>query len=270
MISELAKDDIEQLRADGLNPSVADIIRLNALALKYDRARGRNAGDSMYTMPRVAILSDTLYLREPTIGHDIWLDAVGQHSRHDYQTVFALRAYALSRPYDELPDPHNRKAVTDAVEAFLDTLAPFTEEQVFTALNYVQNGLHSEDDEYPPVTAEEGEADPDREDWSECVSLGALRHGLAVMTGLTLADAKSMTRAELDLMVRRALLLQGHDIVGKGEFELGNYYRALHEVRDRLENSRSTDGRGSGVASTPVPSTSPRTTNHESRDTNHG
>lgn len=234
MTSEMAREDIEQMWADGLHPTVADIIRLNALGLKCERAKARHAGDEIYIMPRVAILRDGIYFRQPTIGHEIWLDAVAQHSSGDYQTAFALDAFALSRPPDDLPDPHNANAVKEAVEAFLATLSPFTEAQVLAALRYVQNGLSNESGEYPPMPPSADDADADREDWEECVSLGVLRNSLAILTGLTVADARRMTRDELDMMRRRALMLHGVDVAGKGDYELGNYYHARQEIIARI------------------------------------
>lgn len=233
MVSKMAQDNIEEMWAAGLKPTVADIIHLNALGLKCERAKARNAGDEIYIMPRVAVLSEGIYFRQPTIGHEIWLAAVAQYSTGGYQTAFALDAFALSRPADDLPAPHDCKAVTSAVEAFLATLSPFTEEQVLTALNYVQTGLHSEDGEYPPVAddADGGE----HEDWEECVALGVMRDSLAVLTGLTVADARRMTRDELDMMRRRALMIHNVDVAGKGEYEQGGYYAAKAKIIERLQ-----------------------------------
>lgn len=74
MTSEMAVEDIEQMQAEGLKPTVKDIIRLNALALKYERAKSRNAGNTMYLMPRVAFIDDKTWFRQPTIGHELWFD----------------------------------------------------------------------------------------------------------------------------------------------------------------------------------------------------
>lgn len=76
MTSEMAVEDIEQMQADGLKPTVKDIIRLNALALKYERAKSRNADNSLYLMPRVAAIDSKHVFRQPTIGHEIWFDKV--------------------------------------------------------------------------------------------------------------------------------------------------------------------------------------------------
>ncbi len=129
MTSEMAVEDIEQLQAEGLKPTVKDIIRLNALALKYERAKSKNISDSVYTLPRVAFLDEKTYFRQPTIGHEIWLDQV-EHviDRKDYQTVFAVHSYALSRNEDELCDPLSKSEVTAAVQKFLPTLSSFTED----------------------------------------------------------------------------------------------------------------------------------------------
>ena len=76
MTSKMAIEDIEQMQAEGLKPTVKDIIRLNALAMKFERAKSKNAGSSIYLLPRVAFISDKVWFRQPTIGHEIWLSKV--------------------------------------------------------------------------------------------------------------------------------------------------------------------------------------------------
>ena len=54
MISHTAKEDIEAMEADGLRPSVSDIIRLNALGLRLERSAF--SAQSLFCLPRVAYL----------------------------------------------------------------------------------------------------------------------------------------------------------------------------------------------------------------------
>lgn len=74
MVSEMAMEDIEQMKREGLEPTPRDIIRLNALALKYERAKSKDVGMSLYQLPRVAFIDSKTWFRQPTIGHEIWFD----------------------------------------------------------------------------------------------------------------------------------------------------------------------------------------------------
>ena len=104
-------------------------------------------------------------------------------------------------------------------------------------MRYVKNGMRSEDCEFPSYSKpkSEDEEDPDKaEDWEECVALGTLREAQPIMFGLTVAEAKKMTRDELLMAMQRAYLVHGFGGSGKGEYELGNYYRTVDEIKNRL------------------------------------
>lgn len=206
----MAVEDIEQMQADGLKPTVKDIIRLNALALKYERAKSRNADNSIYLLPRVAYIDSKHFFRQPSIGHEIWFDKVSQVADYGYQTTFALHAYALSRECDQLCDPYDRERLIEEVRKFLESVKHSTEDQIFAALNYVQNGLYSDSCEYPAYAkAKEDEDAGEVEDWRECVAIGVLHEAQSILYGVTAAEAMKMTRAELDSVIHRAYAAQG-------------------------------------------------------------
>lgn len=242
MTSEMAVEDIEQMQAEGLKPTVKDIIRLNALALKYERAKSRNADNSIYLMPRIAFIDSKHFFRQPTIGHEIWFDKVSQVADYGYQTTFALRAYALSRDCDELCDPYDREKLVEEVEKFLDSVKHSTEDQIFAALNYVQNGLYSDSCEYP-APAKDDKEDNEVEDWRECIAIGTLHEAQTILYGVSAAEAMKMTRPELDTVIHRAYAVQGLSGEKSGNYELGCYYRTLDDIRIRLEkeNKESED-----------------------------
>ena len=69
MISTIAIADIKATISSGVKLTPEEIIRLNALGLKYDYAQ---SGAELRIMPRLAWLGDVAF-REPTIGHEIWM-----------------------------------------------------------------------------------------------------------------------------------------------------------------------------------------------------
>ena len=115
----------------------------------------------------------------------------------NYGTALAVRAYALSRDWSELPPPQDKEAVKEAVDAFLATLHDYTEEQVFAALEYVESGITETEGEYGTPPKKDGSED-ELEDWGFCISLGVLNKARAVLWGVTEAEAKGMTRQQLE------------------------------------------------------------------------
>ena len=104
MTSELAKADIEEMWDEGLKPTVEDIVRLNALALKLEGARKKCAADSTEYLPRAAAISESVTFRQPTIGHEIWMEKVERFvEKGDCQSLLAVRAFALSRSLKSFP-----------------------------------------------------------------------------------------------------------------------------------------------------------------------
>ncbi len=108
---------------------------------------------------------------------------------------------------------------------------------MFAALNYAQNDLRSEANEYSSPAQEEKD-DEDEEDWDACVALGTLREAQAILYGITVAEAKKMTRQHLHDVVRRAYMINGIKLENSGDYELGCYYRTLDDIRKRLENEK--------------------------------
>ena len=95
MVSEMAMEDVEALRAAGGDVSPRDVVRLNALGLKVERAA--HAPD-FAAVPRTAELCGLVF-REPTIAAEAWMEeACGVFDDEDWQTVLLLRALSLSKP----------------------------------------------------------------------------------------------------------------------------------------------------------------------------
>ena len=235
----MAIEDIESMKRDGLEPTPRDIVRLNALALKHERAKSRNALTSMWYLPRVAAISADKWFRQPTIGHEIWISRVSEWiDMLNYGTSIAVYAYALSRDWSELPPPEDRDAVSSAIKANLDSMGDFTEEQVAAALKYVQTGLTQDVGEYGEQPHDDTQPDPDEEDWGLCISLGVLNKAKAVLWGVTETEAKGMTREQLEDVIEKSYRF--HDVPNDftGKMELGEYYRTLDAIRGRLEKER--------------------------------
>lgn len=112
MVSKTAQADIEDMWDAGLKPTFHDIIRLNALALEVERIK---SGFSLSELPRVSFLGEVVF-REPTIGSEMWLTSASRlFDSDDMETFMILRAFSLSMPQSELPDPIDQKTVLEAI-----------------------------------------------------------------------------------------------------------------------------------------------------------
>lgn len=233
MISRMAMTDIETLRAEGLDVSPRDIVRLNALGLKVERA-ARAA--EFVAVPRLAFLGDISF-REPTIGDEEWLAIVGQSfNLEDGETETLVLAACLSTPFAELPDPRDRRAVMKLLKRFRKGPARrYTRAQLDAALEYAMYGNDATTGEAaPPKEDEEKEGDEKPE--AQPLWVGALRDGIALRLG-TAAELRSLTPSQLHALVQyRFELKLGKPADAAQNTALGEYCRTLDAVRARRES----------------------------------
>lgn len=239
MISELAKDDIEQLRADGLNPSVADIIRLNALALKVEFSP---LCAERFALPRVAFLGK-LSFREPTIGHAIWIDSVAAYCDDNLDTRVSIEAFALTRQPTELPDAADREAVRKAVDEFVrKDLAPFTYAQIRCAMTYAKHGTDATALEYPVPPPD---APKIEEDIPMSIGAGVLLDVAAMGLGATIREIMSLTQSRARLLQDMGLRKNGVNIQKNQKTNAqGDYFATLESIRARLTKEKESKENG--------------------------
>ena len=61
----------------------------------------------------------------------------------------------------------------------------------------------------------------------------------AVLWGVTEAEAKNMTRQQLEDVIERSYAYHGMDCDDAGKYELASYNRTLDKVRERLEAEKA-------------------------------
>jgi hypothetical protein len=241
MKSRMAMEDCRAMLADGLNLQPEDIVRLNALALAFERAKGKSPA-SPFALPRVAAIAEGVWFREPTIGHELWLAKAERWANaDDFQTLLALNAYALSRDPAALPDGDDRDTCRAEVEKFVKSLSGFMTDQILAAIDYARSGLDETAHESPAPAHRRNEPEPDdvdNPDIRECVAVGVLRSGQAALLGVSEADLLRMTRREADAVIRLAYAAHKIPLEGAENDALRDYYRTLDEIRERLERER--------------------------------
>ena len=237
MVADFVIEDIEDIERDtGRRVPSREVVRLNALGLRGKAAENKNAATCLSYLPRVAAIAPGVFFRQPTIGHEIWLEKVEQIAADEYETILAVRAFALSRPPSALPDPNDLDALKAAMDEFAVKYADFTRDQIFAALDYVVRGANPCRGENPPAVKADGERLPDGtegEDWKECVALGVLRDAQAVLWGIDQRELEAMTRQQVERLTREAYFFHGVDTTSHNY--MADYQAARDEVRAKLE-----------------------------------
>lgn len=248
MVSRLAKADIEKLHSKGVELTVDEIVRLNALGCKVEYS---NDGIDIFTMPRCAFLGDICF-REATLGHELWMREVGRWMDidDDIDTMILVRAFTLSKPQDELPDPLDVKKVKKQMDDFFKSdLSKFTPRQVVACLNYVALGddpnaneyaikTNEDDDEVAKQIAEVCEAD------NHSIEIGIVNRGIAMKLGLTLNDYLSMTPSRVQTIIGEVLdreLGETRTKMKKSD-ALGEYISTLNAIRESYKNETMQNG----------------------------
>lgn len=233
MVSQTAKEDIQALWADGLRPSVEDIIRLNALGLRLERSPC--SAESLFYLRRVAWLGDVAFY-QPTMGHEIWLDNVSQiMDMADSMTSLAVTALACTvADADDLPKPSSKVRVLAALIGLKIRLRKYTVQQVVNSVRYVTDGNSGESYEYPPPRPSDEEETPE-EDGAVSIPAGILLDGIATGLGISVDDARKLTQGQYRTMVQRYMKRHGMIDEKRDQGETsGDYFRTLDTIKARL------------------------------------
>ena len=228
MVSITAIEEAERLAAEGTPLTPREIVRLNALGLAMERGERESVA---FALPRVAFLGDVV-LREPTMGHEIWLDEARRFVDFgDVDTSLAMHALAFSvTDPDDLPGL-GKIRIFCAMRRFQRRVKIYTRRQIAAACRWVTEGRDARSGEYAPLRKGE---EPMDESFS--VAVGVLIDGVAIATGLSVGDARRMTRAQLYRAEDTALKLRGRDISdGIKEDAKGDFYATLDELTARAQ-----------------------------------
>ena len=231
MVSQMAMEDIEALREEGIEVTPEEIIRLNAFGLKVER---NNDSSEFYVMPRVSMLGDVTFY-EPTIGSEMWLNRVSKtFDLDDADTFMQLRAYSLSVPQEQLVSPSDKELLKRTVCDFVNqSLSKYTVQQVQNAISYVIFGNDHSKRERRPESSVKKEAEKDvPEDENFCYEVGLLRQGLICKIG-SVEELKKMTTLELQMLIEYDLFLKFGSERNKSQHErdLVDYYGVLDDIR---------------------------------------
>lgn len=238
MKSDLAEIAVNEMWKQGLRPSVADIVRLNALGLAAER--GDN-GEGFDALPRIAFLGD-LILTEPTLAKRIWLDTVLAAVKDTYETRLFVTAYALNTPDAKLPDAQDIRGALDAARQFKETeLLQFTETEIVAAINIALVGSSPSAQEVgDPTDAEVAAAKKAAETPHAARSAARSVLASAVRNGISAESALRETRDAVERMVSLALLSKYGDGYAKSEKlqAVGVFNLTADRIAERLRDEK--------------------------------
>ena len=218
MVSELAIEDAEELRREGVEVTDRDIIRMNAFALKIERSAYCAEWSAM---PRVAFIGDVA-IREPTIGHELWIREAG-------------RRFDLSNPETAMlvwPNPYARFLETRMRWFARRRLGKATMSQLSAALGYAIEGNVSTDGEDSPAKPGRS-AGTEAERRETSIALGVLHDGIEYHIGSP-SELRGMTRSEVAAIVALIRIRKGETTIDAVKSDAkGGYFAVLDEIRER-------------------------------------
>ena len=224
MVAELAREDFEDMRTEGLNPTLDDFDRLNQLALRLEDG----AETTPANHPRIGWAGDVPF-HEPTACALMWLQDYADHVKCDAQTrqtffYFACAHAVDPKAFEGLESP---REIAEAVKKWLRTI-PCTEREMARACHYATWGF------------DDAVAAPSERKLEYMRRTGRpVAMEAAACTGLAYFDLLAQTPSRLNAMVVAAQVEAGATVsrdVAKAQVD---YSATLNEIRKRLEKERA-------------------------------
>jgi hypothetical protein len=239
MVADLARDDWEDLKAEGLNPTLDDFDRLNLLALRLEDG----AETTPANHPRIGWAGDVPF-HEPTACALMWLQDYASHVKCDAETrqMFFYFACAHATDPSVFATLEKPKDIEKAVKRWLRSV-PCTEREMARACHYATWGF---DDAVPaktPIKMEYLKRTGRSAAMENIIRLERVMAQTAAMTGLSYLDLLAQTPSRLNAMVVAAQVEAGATVSRDVAEAQAGYSATLREIRERLLKEREDGGR---------------------------
>lgn len=234
MVAELAKEDFEDLQAEGLNPSLADFDRLNQLALRLEDGAETTAAN----YPRIGWAGDVPFY-EPTAAALMWLQDYARRVPCDRETMQTFYYFALAhgRNPDVFVGLVEPRQIGKAVKDWLRKL-PCTELEIARACHYAAYGF---DDARAAVSPMRKEYLRRKNKTIAADNMAKLEQYIAeasASSGMSYFDLLACTPSRLNAMVVAAQVEAGLQVSQDMAKAQVDYSCTLHEIRERLIKER--------------------------------
>lgn len=236
MVAELAREDYEDMLAEGLKPTLDDFERLNQLAVRLEDG----AETTPANHPRIGWAGDVPF-HEPTAAAIMWLQdyAIRASGDEETQQMFFFFACAHATDPAVFAGLETPKEIGKAVKKWLRTV-PCTVREMERACHYAAWGL---DDAQPAMTPKRREYLRRRNTTAAADNLQKIERVLmaaSASSGMAYFDLLACTPSRLNAMVV-AVQVEAGEKVSRDMAKLQvDYSATLHEIRTRLEKEKET------------------------------
>lgn len=234
MVADLARGDFEDLRAEGLNPTLDDFDRLNQLALRLEDGPETTPANH----PRIGWAGDVPF-HEPTACAIMWLQDYAAHVKCDAETRQTFFYFACAHATD--PSAFNAletpRQIEKAVKKWLRSV-PCTEREMARACHYAAWGYDDAVAAPSPMKLEYLRRSGKSAAAANLERLERVMAGAALSCGLSYLDLMAQTPSRLNALVVAAQVEAGATVsrdMAKAQTE---YMMTLAEIRKRLEKER--------------------------------
>lgn len=234
MTSQLAKEDLDDLRAEGLTPTDEDIIRLHALAARISDGPETTA----YNAPRFAIAGGVVFW-EPTLAAYFWYN-LAKTWADDAATENFLFAFACAhgREGKYLDTLHDPEAIQLALGVFISSLT-CTATELERAISYVVLGLdHVEAEKTGIAKKRDAESRATDREFESLKYLEAVMTEAAAATGMSYADIMQQTPSRLCSMIVAANIKAGMTMTRTSATAHASYLATLGAIAKRLREEK--------------------------------
>lgn len=238
MVADLARGDFEDMRAEGLNPTLDDFDRLNQLALRLEDGPETTPANH----PRIGWAGDVPF-HEPTACAIMWLQDYAAHVKCDAETRQAFFYFACAHATD--PSAFNAletpRQIEKAVKGWLRSV-PCTEREMARACHYAAWGYDDAVAAPSPMKLEYLHRSGKSAAAANLERLERVMAGAASSCGLSYLDLMAQTPSRLNALVVAAQVEAGATVsrdMAKAQTE---YMMTLAEIRKRLE-AEKRDGK---------------------------
>lgn len=238
MVAQLAKEDYEDLKGEGLNPTLEDFDTLNQLALRLEDGAETTAAN----YPRIGWAADTPFY-EPTAAAIMWLEDYAKRIPCDDETQHSFFYFALAhgRNPDVFKGLETPKQIGKAVRDWLRTVGA-TEKEMARACHYAAWGFDDAQAVPSKMRMEYLRRKNTTAAADNMTRLERLVAAAASSTGLSYADLMACTPSRLNAMVVAAQIEAGLQ-VSKNTAKLQvDYASTLAAIRERLIKEREDNG----------------------------
>lgn len=224
-VSQLAMDDIADLRAGGLNPSDADVVRLNALALEITDGRETTACNA----PRFALAGGVTFW-EPTLAAWEWYErARALADGEDVELWMFAFACANGRDPALLRSLCGKEEIEKALGSFIGRIGA-TASEVARAVAFACGEAETPGPARTEVEKESAGEPPE----ASAVIERLLVDAVATIPGLPPSEALAQTPSRLRAMIRAVHAAAGLPASRASRIGYARYLAALSETRERL------------------------------------